>query len=997
MRAAAAAGLHELAAYHALLRLRDLQQQLLQLLPAPAPALAGERQPSADLAAASSGEAATPAAETPLAGTARRISSGAGGTADAVNPAAALLAATRGSPDTALRRQQPGSPAAAAHGRQLSQQQAQQAAAKVAEAAAAAAAALCALSDAEGVAGLQAYCRQAFQMLLQQVQPKQGAEGGSDQAAALAAAAAAWDWLAAVREHAAGRFEAAVGRYSQLHAPGGALQCAPTPVLARLAAEAYAAVGDASGLLDWLQVCVLHGGDKLCHAGRVMRCGMPSTECPTDERALRALPTSQTKAGSKLPPAAAQRCLRLASWEPLEQPPAGARSSGDALQHLQLCCVDVAACGSGGSCSLAAATGQLASLAAPESGRSLTPELLLRALLTDGGQQQQCLTFWQPTDSAASAPGPLAGGHSLQPLLQLLASAALSGEQRGPLLLAAARTAAAGGNGGAALRLLASAEAELSCVGSHSSIHAEQLLWLGQLQAAASARSGGSRDTASSSLQLLLAARGRGGIAAAAVVPAAAKLLVAAEPSQLSMTAAETAGLMQACELPGLSSDSRRSITQLEQQVLALHQRPRGSGPAPSMQYAVLKVAVAADPAAAQQWWQWAAWLHSLAQQREQSAMAAAGVAFTASCRALALAGSSDSYAALPALLALLQLLLEQSSGSLPADAAAQLTAVPAAAWLPLLPQLLAHLAAADGHGAAPQAATQQLLLSLLLHVGQAAPCEVLLPAVAAAASNPAAPASPLQQLLQELRQAHPLLAEQLQTLAAEAARLAVLPEEHWHAVLQEAAATAAKRLQAHRRQAAQAADGAGEQQPASAAVAAQASGDTYLAAMAPVLLPLQQQLQAAAAAQPQTPHELRFHQQSLPTLRQLLQQLLEPLAADRTIRPASASGDAASKAQAQRAVSLLRAAAAELAASVRRKQLSLPEVAPGLAALADTRITIPGARAAGAPEQPVTLAGVCAEVAVLSTKTRPKRLRFLGSDGRHHAFLLKVREGRSA
>jgi hypothetical protein len=36
-------------------------------------------------------------------------------------------------------------------------------------------------------------------------------------------------------------------------------------------------------------------------------------------------------------------------------------------------------------------------------------------------------------------------------------------------------------------------------------------------------------------------------------------------------------------------------------------------------------------------------------------------------------------------------------------------------------------------------------------------------------------------------------------------------------------------------------------------------------------------------------------------------------------------------------------------------------------------------------------VAGVAAEVAVLSTKTRPKRLRFLGSDGQQHAFLLKV------
>ena len=704
--------------------------------------------------------------------------------------------------------------------------------------------------------------------------------------------------------------------------------------------------------------------------------------------------------GGKLPPAAAARCLRLASWEALEQPAAGAHSSGEALQRLRVCCLDVAACGSGGSRSLAAAAADLASLAASEGSPGgqlgLAPELLLRSLAAgQQQQQQQHLTLWSlPGDTL-----PAACGRSLPALLQLLGSVALSDDQRGPLLLAAARAAAAGGNGGAALRLLASTEAELAAGGSDSSTRAaaEQLLRLGELQAAAS---GAGSDTATRALELLLAARGSTGGAACAVVPAAAQLLLAAEQPQPCMTAAEAAGLMQACELPGLSRASLSSTAQLEQLLLAHHQQPSGSSLPAGLQYALLKAAVAAAPDAAQQWWQWAAWLHSLAQQPQQQPQqqaAAASVAFTASCRALALAGGScDSYAALPALLAVLQLLVEHSAGRLPADAAAQLTASPAAAWLPLLPQLLEQVA-----GGVLEPAAQQALLTLLLHVGQAAPSQVLPPALVAAAGGDgqhAAPAAPLRRLLLELHQAHPVLAQQLQTLAAEAARLAVLPEEHWHAVLQEAAATAAKRLQAQRRAAAPlAADGPGdEQQPSDAGPAAEAAGaDAYLAAMGPVLLPLQQQLQAADAAPMQTPHERRFQQQALPALRQLLQQLLEPLAVGGSSQAGAPASDAACKQQVQRAISLLRAAAADLAASVRRKQLALPEVAPGLAALADSGIAIPGvgAGAAGAPIglAAATLAGVDADVAVLSTKTRPKRLRFLGSDGRRHAFLLKV------
>lgn len=210
--------------------------------------------------------------ETPLAGKQeRRLSAGQAAGSEAVNPAAALLAATRGSPDVTLRQglhagtqAEPGSPAAAARSRQLSRQQLQAAAAKVAETAAAAASALCALGDADGLTGLQSFCRQAFQPLLLRLQGLGRAGPEADQAtgdadlsdAAASAAAAAWDWLAAVQQQAAGQYEAAVQQYLQLFGPGAqpGMQCVPAAALARLAAEAYAAVGDSEGLSAWLQV-----------------------------------------------------------------------------------------------------------------------------------------------------------------------------------------------------------------------------------------------------------------------------------------------------------------------------------------------------------------------------------------------------------------------------------------------------------------------------------------------------------------------------------------------------------------------------------------------------------------------------------------------------------------------------------------------------------------------------------------------------------------------
>lgn len=258
VRAAAAAQLHDLAVYHAILRLQALQQHTQTLLPAAAAPAAPVAAEASSESAAGIAEPAVAATRAPLAGKQRRISGGEGSVGDAANPAAALLAATRGSPSTALLQQPPGSPAAAAHGRQPSQLQVQQAAGKVAEVAAAAAAALCALGDAQGVAGLQAYCRQAFQPLLEQLHHKREAMA-ADANPAAGAAVAAWDWLAAVQEQAAGRYESAIQRYCQLYgpaAPASTMQCVPAAALARLVAEAYAAVGDAAGLKAWLQVSV---------------------------------------------------------------------------------------------------------------------------------------------------------------------------------------------------------------------------------------------------------------------------------------------------------------------------------------------------------------------------------------------------------------------------------------------------------------------------------------------------------------------------------------------------------------------------------------------------------------------------------------------------------------------------------------------------------------------------------------------------------------------
>lgn len=86
---------------------------------------------------------------------------------------------------------------------------------------------------------------------------------------------------------------------------------------------------------------------------------------------------------------------------------------------------------------------------------------------------------------------------------------------------------------------------------------------------------------------------------------------------------------------------------------------------------------------------------------------------------------------------------------------------------------------------------------------------------------------------------------------------------------------------------------------------------------------------------------------------------------------------------------------------SCRESTLQLDQVSPALAALAATAVPMPGqprpppAHAAEpdhAGAGAVTVAGVEPVVTILKTKTRPKKLALLGSDGRRYTYLLKVR-----
>ncbi|KAL8580399.1 hypothetical protein ACOMHN_020876 [Nucella lapillus] len=67
--------------------------------------------------------------------------------------------------------------------------------------------------------------------------------------------------------------------------------------------------------------------------------------------------------------------------------------------------------------------------------------------------------------------------------------------------------------------------------------------------------------------------------------------------------------------------------------------------------------------------------------------------------------------------------------------------------------------------------------------------------------------------------------------------------------------------------------------------------------------------------------------------------------------------------------------------------QLKIDEISPRLAALSKSLIPMPGI---GLPGQMVTIQKVCNTVQILPTKTKPKKMVFIGSDGKRHPYLFK-------
>ena len=213
--------------------------------------------------------------------------------------------------------------------------------------------------------------------------------------------------------------------------------------------------------------------------------------------------------------------------------------------------------------------------------------------------------------------------------------------------------------------------------------------------------------------------------------------------------------------------------------------------------------------------------------------------------------------------------------------------------------------------------------------------------------------------------------------------RVTLLPEEHLAAGLQALQSDAHARVQTLNDEAARV--GANDKLPADEK--RRILREKYTAVMGPVLAELEAHAAALSAA-PATPHEDSFARGALRELRRAISVFRQPLAANFA-----------------KCWAPLAALQRELSATLRAPRLSLDLISPRLARLRASAVPMPGLAAGVAPSEAehdgvagdeggrVTLDRLGDAISVLPTKTKPKKLSLIGSDGREYAYLLKGRD----
>ncbi|KAK3021766.1 hypothetical protein RJ639_045088, partial [Escallonia herrerae] len=233
-------------------------------------------------------------------------------------------------------------------------------------------------------------------------------------------------------------------------------------------------------------------------------------------------------------------------------------------------------------------------------------------------------------------------------------------------------------------------------------------------------------------------------------------------------------------------------------------------------------------------------------------------------------------------------------------------------------------------------------------------------------------------------RKLYPKLVQDVQLMIKELENVTVLWEELWLSTLQDLHTDVTRRINLLKEEAARIAGNV----TLSHSEKNKINASKYSAMMAPIIVALERRLDSTSR-KPETPHEIWFNEAYMGQIKSAISNFKTPPAS------AAALGDV------WRQFDTL---AASLASYQRKSSVSLREVAPQLALVSSFDVPMPGLEKqttlsesedalATTPLGIVTIASFSEQVVILSTKTKPKKLVILGSDGQTYTYLLKGRE----
>ncbi|KNA03521.1 hypothetical protein SOVF_208360 [Spinacia oleracea] len=308
------------------------------------------------------------------------------------------------------------------------------------------------------------------------------------------------------------------------------------------------------------------------------------------------------------------------------------------------------------------------------------------------------------------------------------------------------------------------------------------------------------------------------------------------------------------------------------------------------------------------------------------------------------------------------------------------LSAVPLLPWQEVTPQLFARLCS---H---PEPETRKQLEGLLIMLAKSSPWSVVYPTLVDVNASDEEPPEELQRILDCLMKLYPRLVQDVKLMIYELGNVTVLWEELWLSTLQDLHGDVLRRINLLKEEAAR----ISENITLSHSEKVKINAAKYSAMMAPVLVALERRL-ALISRKPETPHEKWFQDEYKELIKSALLAFKSPPAS------ALALGDV------WRPFDNI---AASLASYQRKSEVCLQDVAPQLALLSSSDVPMPGLEKqkqvmlsetdrdfSSSSLGIVTIASFSEQVAILSTKTKPKKLVIQGSDGGKYTYLLKGRE----